>query len=352
MALLATNRFAGDGATTSYEFNFVGKYIARSHVKVYQEDDATKVRTPVAITDSNFLNDTTLRSLPVTPVGKTLVIYRETPKPPMVDFTNGARFTEYNMDLVARQGLFVAMEAMDAGGAEARQQLIDAIVVATSARDAAVIAKNSAEAALDSFDDRYLGEKAVGPTTDNDGGSLIIGALYWDTSLPGMRSWNGSDWVTLPAATAAAVSNTPAGSIAATTVQGAINELATERYGRDNILGGVSQSAGVPTGAVIERGSNANGLYVRFADGTQICTQSSTFAQADEVVWTFPATFASDPNYLSASANHAPAPRLYTADAAINGGNIYATIYRSLRETRAPVIDGFAICVIAVGRWF
>lgn len=37
------------------------------------------------------------------------------------------------------------------------------------------------------------------------------------------------------------------------------------------ILGTVSQSSGVPTGAIIERGSNANGEYVRFADGTQIC---------------------------------------------------------------------------------
>lgn len=126
MALYATNRFPGDGSTTSYEFNFVGKYIARTHVKVYQEDNVTKVRTPVAITDSNFLNDTTLRSLPVTPIGKTLVIYRETPKPPMVDFTNGSRFTEYNMDLVARQGLFVAVEAMDAGDSDAREQLLAA----------------------------------------------------------------------------------------------------------------------------------------------------------------------------------------------------------------------------------
>ena len=114
MALYATNRFPGDGSTTSYEFNFVGKYIARSHVKVYQEDNATKVRTHVSITDGNFLNDTTLHSLPATPVGSTLVIYRNTPKPPLVDFANGARFTEYNMDLVARQGLFVAMEALDA----------------------------------------------------------------------------------------------------------------------------------------------------------------------------------------------------------------------------------------------
>lgn len=37
------------------------------------------------------------------------------------------------------------------------------------------------------------------------------------------------------------------------------------------IAGTVSQSGGVPTGAIIERGSNANGEYVRYADGTQIC---------------------------------------------------------------------------------
>ena len=116
MALLATNRFAGDGATTSYEFNFVGKYIARSHVKVYQEDNVTKVRTPVAITDSNFLNGTTLTGLPATPVGSTLVIYRDTPKAPLVDFVNGSRFTEHNLDVVARQGLFVATEALGEGG--------------------------------------------------------------------------------------------------------------------------------------------------------------------------------------------------------------------------------------------
>ena len=76
---------------------------------------------------------------------------------------------------------------------------------ADSARDAAVIAKNAAEAALDSFDDRYLGAKAVAPTADNAGAALLTGALYWDTALPGMRSWNGGAWVTLPAATKASV---------------------------------------------------------------------------------------------------------------------------------------------------
>ncbi|WP_158971824.1 DUF2793 domain-containing protein [Chachezhania sediminis] len=56
-------------------------------------------------------------------------------------------------------------------------------------------------------------------------------------------------------------------------------------YGSANLLGTVSQSGGTPTGGVIERGSNANGQYVRFADGTQICTN------ANAAITTAPAAF-------------------------------------------------------------
>ena len=40
-------------------------------------------------------------------------------------------------------------------------------------------------------------------------------------------------------------------------------------YRRDNIIGTVSSTpSGVPTGAIIESGSNANGSYTKYADGT------------------------------------------------------------------------------------
>ena len=42
-------------------------------------------------------------------------------------------------------------------------------------------------------------------------------------------------------------------------------------YGQKNVLDNVEMIAGLPTGALIERGSNANGTYLRYADGTQIC---------------------------------------------------------------------------------
>ena len=32
MAHLATNRFAGDGVTSSYEINFVGKYLDKAQI--------------------------------------------------------------------------------------------------------------------------------------------------------------------------------------------------------------------------------------------------------------------------------------------------------------------------------
>lgn len=37
------------------------------------------------------------------------------------------------------------------------------------------------------------------------------------------------------------------------------------------IVGPVSQSGGVPTGAIIESGSNSSGTYTKYADGTMIC---------------------------------------------------------------------------------
>ena len=46
--------------------------------------------------------------------------------------------------------------------------------------------------------------------------------------------------------------------------------VGNEAYKKQNILGTVSQSGGVPTGAIIERGSNVNGEFVKYADGTMI----------------------------------------------------------------------------------
>jgi hypothetical protein len=67
----------------------------------------------------------------------------------------------------------------------------------TSASNAATSATNAA-ASYDAFDDRYLGAKSSAPTVDNDGNSLLTGAIYWNTVGSALWIWDGSAW--LPAA--------------------------------------------------------------------------------------------------------------------------------------------------------
>lgn len=69
----------------------------------------------------------------------------------------------------------------------------------------------------------------------------------------------------------------------------------TRLYRRNNILSTVGLASGVPTGGLIETGSNVNGLYMRFADGGQLCRARIVpgyFSAARLVTsWTFPAAF-------------------------------------------------------------
>ena len=111
--LYATNRFPGDGMTTQYEISFVGGYLDRTHVKAYVEG-ADLVQTPVTLSPGNFLGPYTIGGLAPVPAGSTIVIYRDTPKAPIVDFVNGSRFTESNLDTATRQGSFIAAEGADA----------------------------------------------------------------------------------------------------------------------------------------------------------------------------------------------------------------------------------------------
>ncbi|MEH7830573.1 pyocin knob domain-containing protein, partial [Gemmobacter denitrificans] len=128
------------------------------------------------------------------------------------------------------------------------------------------------------------------------------------------------------------------------------------------LLGTVSQSGGVPTGAVLERGSNANGDYLRLADGTQICWITAGLAQSIpagayvEASWTYPAVFVSgsvpQPRVAVRSFND-PASRQSAARHLRGvGGGVGATagvlgvvnLHSAAVEAR---LDG-----LALGRWF
>jgi len=73
----------------------------------------------------------------------------------------------------------------------------EASASATAAAGSATGASGSATSASNSFtamDIRYLGAKTADPSTNNTGGALAAGALYWNTTSNLMRVYNGSAW--------------------------------------------------------------------------------------------------------------------------------------------------------------
>jgi hypothetical protein len=77
---------------------------------------------------------------------------------------------------------------------KASESSTSATAAAASATSASA-SKDAALAALDSFDDRYLGQKSSDPTVDNDGDALVAGALYFNTTDSVMKVYEGSVWV-------------------------------------------------------------------------------------------------------------------------------------------------------------
>jgi hypothetical protein len=134
-------------------------------------------------------------------------------------------------------------------------------------------------------------------------------------------------------------------------------KLALPLYERGNLLGTVSQAAGVPTGAVIERGSNANGEYVRWADGTQICTHKKNTAAALNIStgavyttgntnWSFPAAFSDPPivSVLELSGNG-----ICWGGLGDNGTTTTSTSFSMFKSTVGSVSF---VGLSAIGRWY
>lgn len=125
------------------------------------------------------------------------------------------------------------------------------------------------------------------------------------------------------------------------------------------LLGTVSQSGGLPTGAVIERGSNANGQYVKFADGTLLCTWAGINSMVANQThngwyitpasgWNFPATFVEIPwvgvNLFQAGASGLVLGTPYPVS--VSSANWYG-----LAASALPGYQ-FTIRLMAIGRWY
>jgi len=101
--------------------------------------------------------------------------------------SNSASAALTSKTAAASSATAAASSATAAGSSEtnASSSATNAASSATTASTAATSAANAqaaAEAALDTFDDKFLGNKASNPSVDNDGNALTDGALYFDTT--------------------------------------------------------------------------------------------------------------------------------------------------------------------------
>lgn len=122
----------------------------------------------------------------------------------------------------------------------------------------------------------------------------------------------------------------------------------------EQLVGTVSQVGGAPTGAVIERGTGPDGDYVRFADGTQICTQrvsvtattaatGALFVDAGLTGWSFPAAFVAPPAVHMACED---------SGAWADTGTVTATGAGRVLWSAAAISGTVTLHSTATGRWF
>lgn len=130
-----------------------------------------------------------------------------------------------------------------------------------------------------------------------------------------------------------------------------------------DIVGTVSQAGGVPTGAIIQRGSNANGDFLRFADGTQICMMSAVLpaqaiSTAASSTVTFPAQFAAADYFAYCSARFAGEGTNMSNIGLTQYNGVYfnnltpTTMVLQSYSYRSATTISTRFNVLAIGRWF
>ncbi|MDH1897848.1 pyocin knob domain-containing protein [Aeromonas caviae] len=132
-----------------------------------------------------------------------------------------------------------------------------------------------------------------------------------------------------------------------------------EVYTQKSILGDVSQSAGVPTGAILRRGSNANGEYLQMADGTQICWRNWTANLAvtsdntpytgyycASLGFTYPVAFVATPTLTAGARATGYTTPVANGDLSAAGGALYIT------SNKAITARDYVLSYVAIGRWF
>lgn len=93
----------------------------------------------------------------------------------------------------ANSAAIATTKAHDANLSEAAAEAAKLTVL--QAESVILPAANDANMRWQQFDARYLGAFAANPTTDNDGGALVVGATFFNTGVNELRVWNGTAWM-------------------------------------------------------------------------------------------------------------------------------------------------------------
>lgn len=102
-------------------------------------------------------------------------------------------------------------------------------------------------------------------------------------------------------------------------------------------------------GAVIERGGNSNGDYLRLADGTQICTiTTSPYSVVADSIWSFPALF-STAGGLAIIGNPRSGANATKVSARPPATSSVAYNHWGTANER---LSGLGVSLVAIGRWF
>jgi hypothetical protein len=125
-------------------------------------------------------------------------------------------------------------------------------------------------------------------------------------------------------------------------------------------VGAVAQAAGVPTGTIVESGSNANGRYTKWADGTMICTRTlainqSISAVAGAIFYSQLAAQTYAVSFVGALPTTAYAIEDLTGLSWVTAGTAGTLNACSLLNLMAPISRGasaYTIYITAIGRWF
>ena len=220
--------YTGNGSTTNFSITF--DYLDSSHLACTVDGSST------SFTLSSGGTVATISPAPSN--GAKIKFVRTTSQSSrLTDYQAGSVLKEEDLDTDSKQAFFMSQESLDDVASKLGQNIstfqfdaiskritnvatptgtndaankayVDAVAGSASAAaasetaaansaTAAANAQAAAEAALDTFDDDYLGSKSSDPTLDNDGDALADGSLYFNTSDNRMKvydlgttSWN------------------------------------------------------------------------------------------------------------------------------------------------------------------